>query len=156
MPKPHWILLLLILWTGCAGQQSKAESGDLESVGKAGVKTAPKAVPEHTPQMAQAPDGEMIPALGSTSAKSNSAKLTGNRADLIREARKASSLGQLEEAIAMVDTLLVLVADDPEALELRGTLMEQSQNLEQAQLDFERCCAKGWSKCCGRVPQRQK
>lgn len=82
------------------------------------------------------------------------AQIPVGRDDLLSMARNALKDGRVDDALSFVDVLVVLHPDDPELLELRGTILMQDKQVEDAMADFDRCCAKGRKSCCrGKKPQ---
>ena len=94
---------------------------------------------------ATAPGGEILFELprGTLAGDAGGPPLPTDRDELYALAREKLSAGELDEALAYVDTLLVMAPGDPELLEFRGEALVAQGHPEDARADFERCCELG-------------
>ncbi|MCP4601545.1 MAG: hypothetical protein GY847_13705 [Proteobacteria bacterium] len=70
------------------------------------------------------------------------------RDDLLKRARQVLKAGDLDEALAFVDVLILMNPGDPELLEFRGTALLRQGHTEDAMVDLKRCCDLGRQTCC--------
>ena len=104
-------------------------------------------------------NGEMLPKILPDKIVSGDAgdgdTLKTDRKNLVAAAWKAFGKGELDEAAAIVDTLLLLHPDDPEALEIRARALTARGQNEQGLSDLKRCCELGRSSCCSTVSKEK-
>jgi hypothetical protein len=80
--------------------------------------------------------------------------LPEGRDGLLGKAREELQQGHTDEALAIIDVLLVLHADDAEILQLRGVTLLKQGHMEDAMVDLKRCCEKGREDCCRYCAER--
>jgi predicted Zn-dependent protease len=74
--------------------------------------------------------------------------LPTDRASLLVEAEKLCQSGRFDEALSILDTLLVLEPSSDELLERRATVFLRAGRRQDAAEDRKRCCALGRPSCC--------
>jgi hypothetical protein len=74
--------------------------------------------------------------------------LPEDRDELRKRALKEIEAGNTDDALSMIDVLLVMNPDDAELLELRGDIMLKKGLTEDAAVDFRRCCGLKRQSCC--------
>ena len=102
--------------------------------------------PENTP----APTEEIIMGLPRVMpAEDDGAPPLPEDAASLKKRAKAELLdGNTDDALSIIDVLLVMNPEDAELLEIRGDIMLKRDLKEDAAVDFKRCCKLGRQTCC--------
>lgn len=107
-----------------------------------------------TDTSADGPADEMMPGLAvvpsgnRTWVHAEDSALDGKDEDLFEKAKEAAKQGEMDEAFAIIDLLLLKQPDNLDYLEFRGMLQLRQGDVEDGNADLERCCRMGRQTCC--------
>ena len=130
------IMLLLVsaicfACTGGAGKSGKGETSLTEKRDE-----SPSAQEETSEEEKAAPDG------------GDGEGMPTEPEALKERARYALRTGNIDEAMAIIDVLLVMQPNDLEMIELRGDTLLNQGHAEDGNADLKRCCDAGRKSCC--------
>lgn len=136
-----------LCFLGCASSQRETAPG-AESSGSSGLplREGQDSLSRPIAALALGQDGEMLPI--AAPALLDAPPLPTDRESLLAEAQKAASGGRKDDALSILDTLLVLEPSCAELLERRAELLQDAGEPEDAAADLERCCSLGRRSCC--------
>ena len=152
-----WLLVCTVMGPlACHGPGTTASPDNSIPPGKP-VDTAATATA--TIDLGEGPGGEIVPGLamppqseGAPTAAPGSSAPNPSRVErqeqLFEGARRALDEDRPNDALAMIDVLVVLDPEDPEAIELRARTLERLGDRDGSRADLERCCKLGRSSCC--------
>lgn len=160
------LLCTLLLASGCGSahqaslKSQQAPDGDTADAVKAdGSSAKPTPLGPETSVESKSPEegeaaGEMMPGLQLTPAGNrewateSAPDGDGSEDDLFSRAQAAADTGEIDEALAIVDVLILQHPENMAYLELRGMLQIRQGQLEDGTADLKRCCGKGRETCC--------
>lgn len=109
--------------------------------------TAPPAPAAAMPGPSPGQDAEILPLI--VPMASHEPFVPTDPASLLLEADKARNHGRIEEALSILDTLLILEPESADLLERRAALLKAAGKNDDAAEDLQRCCALERLSCCG-------
>jgi tetratricopeptide (TPR) repeat protein len=132
----------------CACASATPREGKSEGTAAPGTAIDPSAGPAPALKLGLDEDAEILP-IGAP-LPVDSPLLPTDRASLLVEAHKLSQSGRFEEALSILDTLLVLEPSSDELLERRAAVFLAAERRDEAAEDLKRCCALGRPSCCAK------
>ena len=75
-------------------------------------------------------------------------RLPEDPAFIRKEVTRLTDAGEFDDALPLIDVLLILNPNDLEILEIRGRILLREGFVEDSAVDLGRCCAEGRESCC--------
>lgn len=129
------LLLVSAICIACTGGTEASGKGETSLSGK-------RDEPPPPPQEKIAGDEKAAPDGGDGSVMPTEPEALKERA------RFALRTGNIDEAMAIIDVLLVMKPNDLEMIELRGDTLLKQGHIEDGNADLKRCCDSGRKSCC--------
>jgi hypothetical protein len=104
-------------------------------------------LPSSTPLISEDDEIIPIPEMPRVAVKGGE-ELPEDPAAVRKEAEHALENGNVDDALSMIDVLLVLNPEDAELVEIRSDILLEKGLPEDAEVDRARCCKLGRSSCC--------
>jgi hypothetical protein len=141
---------VLGMWvTGCAGKgndvgKSKSSRTSSDKIGK-----AEPVAQEPAPSEYFRGDDEIVPTPEMPKVEIKSGEDIPTDSDALRSKAKAElESGNTDDALSMIDVLLIVNPDDAELFEIRSDILQKKGLEEDAKVDRARCCKLGRASCC--------